>query len=72
MHCSYIWEEINEELPNGASPMHLLWTLMFLKSYNTEEVNRAIIQADEKTIRKWIWIFIDKISRMRVVCLFIF
>lgn len=67
IHCSIIWTHIYDDLPGGACPVHLLWTLMFLKCYNTEEVNRSLIDADEKTIRKWIWIFIDQISKIRVV-----
>lgn len=65
--CHIIWKLIQPKLPNGSSPIHLLWALYFLKNYNTEEVNRAVFRADEKTIRKWIWVFIDHISRMRVV-----
>ena len=30
---------------------HLLWSLLFLKQYNTEEVSHAITGADEKTLR---------------------
>lgn len=65
--CSIIWNEIESLLPDGSSPVHLLWTLLFLKNYNTEETNRAIIKADEKTIRKWIWIMVDAISKLKVV-----
>lgn len=65
--CSIIWRYIEPNLPNGSTPSHLLWALLFLKNYNTEEANRAIIKSDEKTIRKWIWVMIDAICRMRVV-----
>lgn len=65
--CHIIWKLIQSRLPEGNTPTHLLWTLYFLKNYNTEEVNRAVFHADEKTIRKWVWVFVDHLSRMRVV-----
>jgi hypothetical protein len=37
----------------GASPVHLLWTLMFMKLYYADEVNAFIAQVDENTFRKW-------------------
>lgn len=65
--CSVVWSMIKDKLPDGATPSHLMWALLFLKCYNTEEVNRTILKADEKTMRKWVWIFVDRISRLRVV-----
>lgn len=65
--CSIIWNKIRPNIKNGCSPKHLLWTLMFLRNYNTEETNRAILNVDEKTIRKYVWDIIDYISSLRVV-----
>lgn len=65
--CAQIWKLIYSKLPNGASPMHLMWTFMFLKAYNTEEVNSSFVGIDEKTYRKWVWICIDCIAKLRVV-----
>ena len=45
-----------------VEPIHLLWTLMFLKGYHKESVNSAIAEVDEKTFRKWVWILIPEIS----------
>lgn len=65
--CSEIWNAIQYNLPNGKSPAHLLWALLFLKNYSIEEINCAILKCDEKTFRKWVWIVIDIISRLRWV-----
>ena len=33
-------------------PVHLLWALLFLKVYSTEEVNAGRVKTDEKTFRE--------------------
>lgn len=68
--CSIIWEKLSDELPPLAEPKHLLWTLLFLKQYGNEHTRRAIVRADEKTIRKWTWIFVELLSNMNAVTSF--
>lgn len=53
-------------IPN-AKPHHLLWALLFLRVYATEEVNVALAACDKKTYRKWCWIFVDLISKLPMV-----
>ena len=65
--CAAIWRSLANEMPTGASPTHLLWILLFLKTYGTEHVNSAIAGVDEKTFRKCTWKFIEVISDMPVV-----
>lgn len=65
--CSILWGLIRLNLSEGSKPAHLLWALMFLKNYGIEESNRAILNADEKTIRKWVWNVIHSLSKLRVV-----
>ena len=64
--CAHLWEMLTPEvtLPNGARKCHLLWALLFLKQYNTDHVNSSIVgtAVDEKTFRKWCWLFIEQIS----------
>lgn len=67
--CSIIWEHIKNELPPGAEAKHLLWTLLFLKTYVDEHNRHSLFGADEKTIRKWTWIFIKHLSELNVVTL---
>ena len=65
--CSKVWNLCVPELPEGVSPVHLLWTLYFLKQYGLEEVNAAFAQCDEKTFRKWCWIMIKTIAELELV-----
>ena len=46
---------------------HLMWALAFLKSYNAETYFAARYSVSEKTIRKWIWYFLDRLSKLEVV-----
>ena len=48
----------------GCMPYHLLWTLLFLKSYGTERQLAAFVGADEKTYRKWMWYMLKGLSRL--------
>ena len=43
-------------------PRHLLWSLLFMKCYDSEERLANLVDADRKTYRKWIWPTIGKIS----------
>lgn len=44
--------------------MHLLWTLLFLKTYGKESIMSTIVEADEKTVRKWVWHIAELIADM--------
>lgn len=67
--CSLIWDKIKNDVPNGGDPKHLLWCLNFLKQNSVEHYRRAIFYADEKTIRKWSWLFVELLSNLDVVTL---
>ena len=47
---------------DACKPKHLLWALIFLKTYTTESSLLVAIGVDEKTLRKWIFIIIYAIS----------
>ena len=47
---------------DACKPKHLLWVLIFLKTYTTESSLAVAIGVDEKTLRKWIFIIIYAIS----------
>lgn len=64
--CAVLWTLI-ENKPTGSKPTHLLWSLLFLKGYANEHVNSTIVGADEKTFRKWNWIFVDLLADLDVV-----
>lgn len=64
---SEVWNRMKHNLPRRSNCKHLLWALLFLKCYGSEHVHCALVGADEKTFRKWSWIFVKKISELRVV-----
>jgi hypothetical protein len=67
--CRILWNRINP--PHGILPKHLLWALLFLKSYNTEHMMSTILKHDEKTIRLHVWTVIDLLADLSVVCYFL-
>lgn len=63
--CSDIWGMLRPEetMPKGSKPEHLLWSLVFLKVYASEQVLRSLVGSpDEKTFRKWSQLFVLAIS----------
>lgn len=60
--CSGLWLWIFDVLPDSASYFHLLWALLFLKTYSSYEVLSGLVGCDEKTYRKWVWIFLVAIA----------
>jgi hypothetical protein len=70
--CCIIWNKCF--FPLGVNPEHLLWALLFLKLYATEEVLCNFAGTTRKTFRKWTWIVIKAISQLapQVVCISIF
>lgn len=51
-------------LPADASGIHLLWSLMHLKQYGTEETLSSTAGVDEKTFRKWSEIFRQRLASL--------
>ena len=47
-----------------CKPWHLLWTLMFMKTYGTEKHLASFVGADEKTWRKWVWYMLEGIHNL--------
>ena len=47
-----------------AQTKHLLWALLFLKLYQSENSLASFVGADEKTVRKWLWFYATGISRL--------
>lgn len=60
--CSAVWRNFGRsELQNGQ-PVQLLWGLLFMKTYASEDVLCGITRSDRKTFRKWSWKVVDAIS----------
>ncbi len=60
--CRMLWDQIYDDFPNGGRPKHLLWALYFLKTYASEHVACNVLRVDEKTYRKWVWIFVNLLA----------
>ncbi|CAB9519620.1 unknown protein [Seminavis robusta] len=46
---------------------YFLATLMFLRTYTVTPVLAMIFMKDEKTIRHWVWVFIEKLATLDLV-----
>lgn len=55
------WLDFAGRRPN---PLHLLWTLNWMKSYSTEDIGAGIAGVDEKTYREKVWFYLEGIARM--------
>ena len=55
---SIIWNKIQDK---NFKPIHLLWTLHFLRSYDTYEHGCQIWKVTDKTYSYWIWIVIQSL-----------
>ena len=65
--CLIIWERLDpyeniRPIHKGVKLKHLLWALLFMKIYGTEHFHSSLTGVDEKTFRKWSWIFVDAIA----------
>uniref|UniRef100_A0A336L3F9 CSON015158 protein n=1 Tax=Culicoides sonorensis TaxID=179676 RepID=A0A336L3F9_CULSO len=65
--CSIVWFAIKGDLSQDIREEHLLWTLLFLKCYNSTDVNRAIVKCDAKTFRTKVWSVIDVLAFIKVI-----
>ena len=73
--CAVLWEYLRRhgsfQRKKGSSPKHLLWALLFLKLYGNEETHASLVGGvDRKTYRKWVWIVLKDIRRLKkhLVC----
>jgi len=65
-----LWLCLNRmELPFHLKPIHLLWTLNFLKQYSTMDQASPIWKCDIKTFRLYVWrvvvslfVYLDTVS----------
>ncbi len=66
-----VWSMLTEDglLPKKSKPKHLLWMLYFLKVYPREAPGCSAVGGskgaiDPKTLRKWVWLFIERIAKL--------
>ena len=65
--CARLWILLKQYRSLRGEKKHLMWALLFLKTYATESVLSCIIGSDEKTIRKRFWIYIDALAELPLV-----
>ncbi|CAB9530826.1 unknown protein [Seminavis robusta] len=64
-----LWNMLDDEDPLSDIRWvsYFLATLMFLRTYTVTAVLAMIFMKDEKTIRHWVWVFIEKIASLDLV-----
>ena len=65
--CIRAWYGMQNSLQRDARPFHLLWAVLFRKTYGSEHVNSVIFGVDAKTFRKWSWTFVGYLSNIDIV-----
>ena len=54
--CLKVWEYCENDFINKKIlPKHLLWGLLFLKTYATEPILATMTGVNQKTFRLWAW-----------------
>ena len=65
--CAILWIYCKDRMGDVGQKKHILWVFNLLKTNATEHALHGRWKADEKTIRKWVNIFIKAISKLDVV-----
>ena len=65
--CESVWSRLRLIVtpPEGVKPVHLLWTLVFLKTHATKAtLGIPFGGMHEETVRKWVWFFVDGVAQL--------
>ena len=66
-----VWDLLGrgfDRLPEGATKRRLLWSLLLLKQYGTEESHAAQVGGvDEHTFSSWAWYFLEEVSYLESI-----
>lgn len=65
--ASVTWDRIrdNRTCPRAIKPIYLMWGLYFLKVYGTTEVMANKCGTSCNTFRKWVWIVLRQIQKLK-------
>ena len=66
-HLLWITLVIDVIGPRGGKQIHLLWMLMFLKEYCTQDSLSGICGVMRKTFRQWVDVFLERVSKLNLV-----
>ena len=61
-YMMWCWLDCNNEGPEGATIVHLLWSLLFLKTYGTYDQLAGVCKVHRDTYRKWVWLIITRMA----------
>lgn len=69
MMCEIVWKRIinngsTSHFKEAPNPIHLLWALLFLKTYAKTTVLAAICGCDAKTYRKHAWFYAEAVANL--------
>jgi hypothetical protein len=67
--CDTIWGTLQKQIlvPPRTEPVHLLWALLFLKTYGTETVCGSYVGKTAKTYRDHVWPVVEAVAALWVV-----
>ena len=66
-HLLWVTLDVDVWGPRGGKRTHLLWMLMFLKEYCTQDSLSGICCVTWKTFCQWVDIFLDRVSNLNLV-----
>ena len=66
-HLLWFTLDVDTLGPQGGKRIHLLWMLMFLKEYCTQDTLSGICRVTRKTFRQWVDIFLERVSNLNLV-----
>ena len=66
-HLLWIALDVDVLGPPGGKRTHLLWMLMFLKEYCTQDSLSGICWVTRKTFCHWIDIFLDHVANLNLI-----
>ena len=69
--CRCIWVLLmrHDLKPEGGTPIHLLWALLFMKLYSSAKVLASMAGCCKKTYMKWTWRFVLSIASLKSIVL---
>ena len=66
-HLLWVTLDVDVLGPPGGKCTHLLWMLMFLKEYCTQDSLSGICHVTRKTFHQWVNVFLDHVSSLNLV-----
>ena len=67
-----VWKNIiaSKQMVSSYEKKHLLWTLRFLRHYQTKVCLAHDVKCAPGTLMKWVWFTIDILSSIKIVSTF--